>query len=184
MDEARIKRCIINVNHSGEFGAIRLYNVQLFIAQSLYPDLCETIMAIRDDENEHCELFESIMPRYNMVACRLRWIWAGAAYVMGLFSTITGKRGMMLCVKACEDSAHGHLKEQISYLEQRDSTLHDLIHYVDDQEQRHVELSMNTLESEPFSQWDNYRYRFFYALCQLTMWAATKGNSLRVRRYL
>ncbi|MFB2605040.1 demethoxyubiquinone hydroxylase family protein, partial [Rhizobium phaseoli] len=55
-------RCILKVNHAGEFGAVRIYGAQLLVARRLFPDMVPALEEMREDEIDHCRLFREAMP--------------------------------------------------------------------------------------------------------------------------
>ena len=86
MDNDEIIKQIINVNYAGEYGAIRLYKSQIMIAKMFHKGLIAPLIKILQDEQKHCEIFLKIMPQYDMVPCRLTWIWGVAGFFLGILS--------------------------------------------------------------------------------------------------
>jgi len=177
-------RNIINVNYAGEYGAIRLYRSHIFIAKFFYRDLVDTLKKIQNDEREHCKLFRNIMPEYNMTPCHLTIIWGLAGSALGLATALTGRRSLLLCVSAAEETAHTHLTSQIRYLEGYDTKLADIIRMVDAEEKNHISLSDKHLNIRPLSRFDKIRHDSIYKICQATMWIVTKGKSSELRKTL
>ena len=47
---------ILKVNHAGEYGAIRIYRAQLWMAQRLYPDVVAFLEETLSHEVHHCAI--------------------------------------------------------------------------------------------------------------------------------
>jgi 3-demethoxyubiquinol 3-hydroxylase len=183
-EDHQIIRSIINVNYAGEFGAIRLYSGQLFIARLLHPGMMNIIRTIRHDEKKHCALFRDIMPNYGMRSCRMTWIWAVAGSLLGIVTPLLGRRALLVSIKAAEDTAHEHLGAQIHYLQSRDERLALTIADVQTEEQKHVSISEQELGDSRISRYESLVYNSVYKLCQATMWVVTRGASSELKRSL
>jgi len=183
-NDISIIRNIINVNYAGEYGAIRLYRSHIFIAKLFYKDLVDTLKKIQYDEKHHCMLFRNIMPEYNMRPCKLTLIWGAAAYLLGIATALMGRRSLLLCVKAAEETAHAHLSSQIVFLKNIDPKLADTIHRIDIEEQKHVLFSKQLLADRKISKYEMYLYKIIENTCQLTMWLVTKGKSSELKKFL
>lgn len=175
-------RQIINVNYAGEFGAIRLYKAQIMIARLFHKDLVATLHQIRQDEQHHCDIFRQIMPNYHLRPCRLTWIWGVAGGFLGAITALLGRRALLICIKAAENTAHTHLAAQSVFLGQKDESLAAVITSIHKDEQNHVALSEAQLGSTPPSFFENLLYNTVYMLCQATMWVVTKGESAQLHK--
>jgi demethoxyubiquinone hydroxylase (CLK1/Coq7/Cat5 family) len=63
------------------------------------------------------------MPKYNMIPCRLTWIWGVAGYFLGMLTSILGSRHLLIYMKAAEKTAHSHLASQSEFLFGKDDEL-------------------------------------------------------------
>lgn len=183
-ENQQVIRNIINVNHAGEFGAVRLYSGQMLISKLLYPDMINIISKIRHDEKKHCALFLRIMPDYDMRPCRLTWIWAVAGFLMGITTPLLGRRGLLVSIKAAENTAHEHLETQIRFLESCDKKLASTISTVQIEELNHISISEAELGSAAISRYESVVYYIVYQLCQITMWIVTRGTSSQLKKAL
>ncbi|MEZ5691367.1 MAG: demethoxyubiquinone hydroxylase family protein [Rickettsiales bacterium] len=182
-NETTIKQ-IINVNYAGEYGAIRLYKAMILVANVFHKPLLTTLQTILSDEQKHCDIFRSIMPKYNMVPCRLTWIWGVAGFFLGIGTALLGKRSLLICVKAAENTAHSHLQAQSKFLANKDNDLTQIINDVHIEEHKHVELSEEGLKKGKRHFYEPFLYKAIYQICQATMWLVTKGESSNMRKTL
>ena len=63
---------ILKVNHAGEYGAIRIYRAQAWVARRIYPDLVAFLEETLRHEVLHCKMFREAMPqrvRARAVSC-------------------------------------------------------------------------------------------------------------------
>ena len=67
---------ICRVNHAGEFGAIRIYGAQVFVARRLWPDVVPDLEDMLADERRHCDLFRAAMPARQSRPCRVMRLWS------------------------------------------------------------------------------------------------------------
>jgi 3-demethoxyubiquinol 3-hydroxylase len=61
---------ILKVNHAGEYGAIRIYRAQVWMARRLYPDLVGFLQETLQHEIRHCSLFLNAMRERSARPCR------------------------------------------------------------------------------------------------------------------
>lgn len=107
---------IIKVNHAGEFGAVNIYRSQLFIARIFMKDLVPMIEEFLSDELRHLDIFWKEIQRRNGVKCKSYWLCGLGGYFMGFISALLGRRGIMACTWAVENTVVNHLHNQIIYL--------------------------------------------------------------------
>ena len=173
-------RQILNVNYSGEFGASNLYKAQIIIARILHKDLVEMLLEIKKDETHHCLLFKEEMKRYNMVPCKLTWIWGVAGFMLGFTTALLGRRALLLCINAAELTAHKHLESQIHFLNSCDTQLADVITAVNIQEEKHSSMAGIRLETKPLTRLDSLFHSTICKICNMTMWIVTRGESTKL----
>jgi ubiquinone biosynthesis monooxygenase Coq7 len=136
-------RRILKVNHAGEFGAIRIYNAQLFLARRLFPDIVPALTEMRDDEIEHCRIFFEAMPERRARPCRVMAFWSLGGYVLGIGTGLLGRNMIWICTEAVEATVHRHLEDQIAFLRDRDMQLHSLILSIQEQELAHLQHAVD-----------------------------------------
>jgi ubiquinone biosynthesis monooxygenase Coq7 len=108
---------ILKVNHAGEFGAINIYRSQIFFAKIFMRDLVPLLESFLNDEKRHLDIFWQEIQRRNGIKCKSYWLCGLGGFVMGLFSSLLGRKGIMACTWAVESVVINHLNEQIIYLE-------------------------------------------------------------------
>ncbi|PDS77413.1 demethoxyubiquinone hydroxylase family protein [Rhizobium sp. L43] len=137
-DRAVTVRRILKVNHAGEFGAIRIYGAQIWMARRLFPDIVPALCDMRDDEIEHCRLFRDAMPSRNARPCRVMAFWSLGGYLLGFLTALGGRNMVWICTEAVESTVHRHLEDQLAFLETRDPQLHGLIDSIQEEELAHL----------------------------------------------
>jgi ubiquinone biosynthesis monooxygenase Coq7 len=131
-------RRILKVNHAGEYGAIRIYRAQLWIARRWYPDLVDFLEETYGHEVAHCERFLGAMLSRFARPCRVMSLWGIGAYVLGLLTALMGRQGIWICTAAVEGTVHKHLDDQVHFLSDRDPELLNLIHEIQREEIMHL----------------------------------------------
>jgi len=111
---------ILKVNHAGEFGAINIYKAQILIGNLLSRDYVPTLQDMMQDEQRHLNIFWEEIQRRDGVRCKSYWLCGLGGWVMGLFSALLGKHGVMACTWAVESVVTEHLKCQLDYLQSKD----------------------------------------------------------------
>ncbi len=179
-DNKKVIKEILNVNYAGEFGACNLYKSQIFIAKVFQQDLLEMLLEIEKDEILHCKIFKHEMKKYNMVPCRLTWIWGVAGFLLGLTTALLGRRALLLGVSAAEMTAHKHLESQIHYLKEYDKDLSSVIVDINIHEKNHSNLADKFLAEKPISKLENTFHNIICKVCNITMWIVTRGESAKL----
>ncbi|WP_320200733.1 demethoxyubiquinone hydroxylase family protein (plasmid) [Agrobacterium sp. rho-13.3] len=172
-----IKR-ILKVNHAGEFGAIRIYTAQIFVARRLFPEIVADLEKMRDDEIDHCRLFLQAMPVRNARPCRVMTFWSVGGYVLGLLTALCGRNMVWICTEAVESTVHRHLEDQLTFLIHRDPELHTLIKSIQDQELAHLREAENQREK---GQAHSLFLPLISGLTNLMIWLSTWGDSSWMR---
>ncbi|XP_065573309.1 5-demethoxyubiquinone hydroxylase, mitochondrial-like [Artemia franciscana] len=118
---ARIKEIrdrVLRVDHAGELGADRIYAGQLAVLGNT--PAAKTIQHMWDQEKEHKEKFEELIPKYRARPTALLPIWNVAGWVLGAGSALLGKEAAMACTVAVESSIVEHYNSQIRELSRID----------------------------------------------------------------
>jgi ubiquinone biosynthesis monooxygenase Coq7 len=150
-DPAITIRCILKVNHAGEFGAIRIYGAQIAVARRLFPDIVSLLEKMRDDEIDHCRLFREAMRPRSAQPCRIMSLWSLGGYVLGFLTALGGRNTVWICTEAVESAVHRHLEDQLTFLASRDPHLHALIASIQEQELAHLHDAENNQERRGLS---------------------------------
>lgn len=175
-------RRILKVNHAGEYGAIRIYRAQIWVARwrcaEVVPFLEETLA----HEINHCALFRSAMPERNARPCRIMALWGNGGYVLGALTALMGRQGIWICTAAVEAAVHRHLQDQLFFLRDRDAELHGLILAIQDEELLHLHHAEDHITANGFSarlsDWIISRST------DVAIWLSTWGDSTRMKREL
>jgi ubiquinone biosynthesis monooxygenase Coq7 len=118
-DPALTVRRILKVNHAGEFGAIRIYGAQIWIARRLFPDIVPTLQEMREDEIDHCRRFRDAMPSRNARPCRVMAFWSLGGLLLGFLTALGGRNMVWICTEAVESTVHRHLEDQLAFANER-----------------------------------------------------------------
>ncbi|EGF93517.1 ubiquinone biosynthesis protein COQ7 [Asticcacaulis biprosthecium C19] len=148
---ARAISRILKVNHAGEFGAIRIYRAQLWVARLWHPDLVAFLCKTLDHELDHCRKFREAMPHRGTRPCAAMPAWGLGGYALGFVTAMMGANAVLVCTKAVEQTVHRHLEEQIHYLSGRDEPLRDMILAIQVEENAHLHHAVTNLQPSPFN---------------------------------
>ncbi|MBB4290105.1 ubiquinone biosynthesis monooxygenase Coq7 [Rhizobium leguminosarum] len=172
-------RRILKVNHAGEFGAIRIYRAQIWMARRLFPDIVPALCDMRNDEIEHCRLFRDAMPSRHAKPCRVMAFWSLGGYLLGFLTALGGRNMVWICTEAVESTVHRHLEDQLASLDTRDPQLHGLIASIQEEELAHLS------EAEKNQTRHGVSYALLLpivaALTDLMIWLSTWGDSSWMR---
>src|SRR5262249_21987468 len=95
-DKLTITR-ILKVNHAGEYGAIRIYRAQAWVARRLYPDVVPFLEATLAHEVRHCSMFRDAMPMRGARPCRVMSLWGNGGLILGFLTSLLGRQGIWIC---------------------------------------------------------------------------------------
>lgn len=138
-DPALTVRRILKVNHAGEFGAIRIYGAQIWMARRLFPDIVPPLQEMREDEIDHCRLFREAMPSRDARPCRVMAFWSLGGFLLGFLTALGGRNMIWICTEAVESTVHRHLDDQLAFLQTGDRELYRLIASIQEQELAHLQ---------------------------------------------
>lgn len=173
---------ILKVNHAGEYGAIRIYRAQIWMARRWYPDIAGSLEEILDHEIKHCSMFIDAMPERNARPCRIMALWGNGGLLLGFLTALLGRQGVWICTAAVEAAVHRHLEDQLHYLRQRDPALHSLILDIQVEELQHLNHAEARIAARTGLS------RFLSAVIakatDLAIWLSTWGDSTKMLREL
>jgi ubiquinone biosynthesis monooxygenase Coq7 len=173
---------ILKVNHAGEYGAIRIYRAQIYVARRRYPDVVPFLEETLGHEIRHCTLFRNAMPQRNARPCRIMSLWGNGGLVLGFLTALLGRRGIWICTAAVEATVHRHMQDQLHYLRDRDPELHSLIVAIQHEELMHLshaEARIGTATS-----WSQLMNTFISNITDAVIWLSTWGDAARMARDL
>jgi 3-demethoxyubiquinol 3-hydroxylase len=180
-DQRTIAR-ILKVNHAGEYGAIRIYRAQIWVARRLYPDLVPFLQETLGHEVNHCALFRAAMVPRGARPCRVMSLWGNGGYVLGFLCALLGRQGIWICTAAVEGAVHRHLQDQLHFLRARDRDLHDIILSIQHEELMHLtHAEMRLTASTPITRLLSGSITI---ATDIVIWLSTWGASTRMAREL
>ena len=108
----------IRVDHAGERGAVKIYEVQLLALNTLVKDeaLKKTIEEMKVHEKEHSDFFEEEIKKRNIKPTKFLPLWDLLGVGLGFGSTLLGKKAAMLCTASVEEVIDKHYLDQINQL--------------------------------------------------------------------
>jgi 3-demethoxyubiquinol 3-hydroxylase len=174
---------ILKVNHAGEYGAIRIYRAQLWLARRLYTDIVGFLEDTLDHEIQHCAMFRDAMRARNARPCRAMILWGNGGYALGFLTALIGRKGIWICTAAVEATVHRHLEEQLGFLLTRDPDLHRLISAIQEQELLHLRYAEQGIGKHS-TWWGGALSAIIAATTEVLIWLSTWGDSTRLRRAL
>jgi 3-demethoxyubiquinol 3-hydroxylase len=173
----RITANILRVNHAGEYGAIRIYQGQLWVAKWRAADLVPTLREILDHEKRHRTLFSSLMKAHSITPCRTLAIWGVGGFSLGLVTGLLGRQAILTCTAAVERIVHRHLDDQLRWLGESEPDITEAIAAVQAEELGHLDWAESG-RSRPGGALDGL---IAFATGTL-IWLSTYGASGRMRK--
>lgn len=175
----RTRRRILRVNAAGEAGAIAIYSAQLLAARLMRTPTKTFLRAARGHEVDHHRRFLLAMNERGLSPCPGTVLWVSGGWLLGLISLLGGERGIMACTAAIETTVHGHLHEQIRFLQQRDPKLAAVIESVRVEEEEHLEHGLAGYD--PDCRVARAFTGVVSGVTEVLIWFATFGDSARLR---
>ena len=180
VDRRTISR-ILKVNHAGEYGAIRIYRAQLWMARRLHSPLVPFLDETLSHEIDHCRRFRAAMPSRQSRPCGAMGLWGLGGIGLGVVTALMGRNAIYACTKAVEQTVHHHLDAQLLFLAGRDAELHDLIADIQSEEQRHLAHASLHLTPSPLNGAIEAVVNLATAV---VIWLSTQGAVSRMERAL
>jgi ubiquinone biosynthesis monooxygenase Coq7 len=180
-DRVTIAR-ILKVNHAGEYGAIRIYRAQRWLARRLYPDIVNFLDETLCHEIQHCARFRDAMSRRKTGPCRAMILWGNGGFLLGFVTALLGRQGVWICTAAVESTVHRHLEEQLHFLVGKDPDLHGLIAAIQEQELMHLNHADERISAN--TAWIRALSATIAGTTEALIWLSTWGDSRRLRRSL
>lgn len=173
---------IVKVDHGGEFGAIRIYQAQIWIARRFYPDTSAALEDILHNEIRHCAAFQDAMPARGARPCRLMRLWSVGGFLLGISTAILGRQAIWICTSAVEHAVHRHMNDQLVFLQRRDPELRDIVAAIQRDELSHLATADAQAHSATIIR--AILHRLVFLVTDIVIWLSTSGDSSRMRRAL
>ena len=173
---------ILKVNHAGEYGAIRIYRAQIWVARRRCPDVVPFLEETLGHEIEHCASFRGAMPARGARPCRVMALWGNGGLVLGFVTACLGRRSIWICTAAVEAAVHRHMSDQLLFLRDRDPALHSIISAIHVEELMHLSHAETRIERE--TSWSRLLGGFIAQATDVAIWLSTWGDSTRMAREL
>ena len=171
---------ILRVNYAGEYGAIRIYGAQIFVARRLHPAVVPFLVETLSHERRHAATFRELMWPRGTRPCRAMPVWGMGGTLLGLLTGLLGVNAIMICTEAVERTVHAHLNKQLGFLGERDPVLSDAIRAVRDEEVGHHDHAHATRTS--FGPAARALDAFVAGTTRLLIWCSTYGALTRMRQ--
>lgn len=173
---------ILKVNHAGEYGAIRIYRAQAWVARRLYPDVVGFLEETLSHEIRHCSLFQKAMQVRSARPCRVMSLWGNGGLILGFVTALLGRQGIWICTAAVEAAVHRHLDDQLQFLRGRDDELQTLIHSIQHEELGHLNYAQERIASKAV--WTRGLRAMIAGTTDAVIWLSTWGESARMAQEL
>jgi ubiquinone biosynthesis monooxygenase Coq7 len=177
-----VVRCIIQVNHAGENGAIAIYRQQIAKAKARYPDLLPWLEETLGHEQTHRDRFLKLMPARGARPCPAMAVWSVGGWLLGRGTGLLGRQSVMVCTAAVERTVHAHLVQQIAYLQVHDPAVADTVREIQRDEDAH--LAYAEARHDPGRPAARFLAALIAAITDFLILIATRGDSWRLARVL
>jgi 3-demethoxyubiquinol 3-hydroxylase len=173
---------VLKVNHAGEYGAIRIYRAQIWVARQFYPDLIGFLEETLAHEIDHCAKFRQAMPDRDARPCRVMALWGNGGLILGFVTALMGRQAIWICTAAVESAVHRHLDDQLDFLHDRDTALHALINSIQGEELSHLEHARQRIVNRGLL--STLLDRFISRTTDAVIWLSTWGDSAKMAKEL
>ena len=134
---------IIRVDHSGERGAMKIYEGQLLALKTIKQDndLRDKIEKMKEKEKEHLEYFEKEIQKRKIKPTYLLPLWDVMGVALGFGTALLGKKAAMLCTASVEEVIEDHYQNQLKKLGNDEINLKAQIEKFKDEEIDHKNIA-------------------------------------------
>ncbi len=105
---------IIRVDQAGEYGAVRIYEGQLWVLGRSAAAPVIRRMAVK--EREHLATFNALIAERRVRPTALQPVWHVAGFALGAASALLGAKAAMACTAAVEEVIDQHYGRQVEVL--------------------------------------------------------------------
>jgi 3-demethoxyubiquinol 3-hydroxylase len=128
---------ILKVDHAGEHGAVNVYRAQTLLAKWRAPSLVPELLEFIGHEKRHRALIGDRMLARGVRRCRSYHLCGFGGIVLGLVTGLIGATAIAATTEAIESVVLRHMQEQLQVLRDSDSSAHDAIAAIIQDEQSH-----------------------------------------------
>ena len=124
--EAADAESMIRVDHAGEYGAVRIYDGQLAVAQLSFwgrGRARDDIRHMAEQERRHLATFDQLVRARQVRPTVLHPLWHVAGFALGAATAFLGERAAMACTVAVEEVIDEHYRSQTEQLGDSDPAL-------------------------------------------------------------
>lgn len=107
---------MLKLNHLGEHIAINIYCAQVRICRFTAPHLLPMLKDFLAHETRHLNIFAAELADRGAPRCKAFALMGFAGFLLGCFTAMLGKTGVMACTAAVETVVLNHLQQQLEYL--------------------------------------------------------------------
>jgi ubiquinone biosynthesis monooxygenase Coq7 len=107
---------MLKLNHLGEFIAVNIYCAQLRVCRFTAPHLVRMLEDFLTHETRHMRLFAAELADRRTARCKAFTLLGFSGFLLGFFTALLGKTGVMACTAAVETVVLHHLQHQLDYL--------------------------------------------------------------------
>lgn len=107
---------MLKLNHLGEHIAINIYCAQVRVCRFTAPQLLPMLEDFLAHETRHLNIFAAELADRGTPRCKAFALLGFAGFLLGFFTALLGKTGVMACTAAVETVVLNHLQHQLEYL--------------------------------------------------------------------
>jgi ubiquinone biosynthesis monooxygenase Coq7 len=109
---------MIRVDHAGEYGAVRIYEGQLAVFDTLNrtSKAADAIRSMAQAEERHLKTFDRLVNERKVRPTALEPVWRMAGFALGAATALMGEKAAMACTAAVEEVIDEHYASQLDRL--------------------------------------------------------------------
>jgi ubiquinone biosynthesis monooxygenase Coq7 len=175
---------ILRVDHAGEYGAIRIYRAQRWLAAWRAANLLPFLDRTLDDECRHRVAFEHLMRERKLRPCRTLAFWGLGGSLLGLVTGALGSPAILVCTAAVERTVHKHLEAQALWLERHDPEIAKVLLAIMVEEMEHLQFAETHRAVSSQFGWPRVLDATIAAATEALIWLSTYGAASRMARQI
>jgi ubiquinone biosynthesis monooxygenase Coq7 len=135
---------MLRVDHAGETAAVAIYEAQIavFEKKNKNSDFINLLKHMLEQEKNHLETFNQLLPEYNVQKSRLNVLWKVAGTVLGTMTAMIGEKMAMACTESVETVIDEHYSEQSATIMNKNDQLLQIIEKFRLEELEHRDLAL------------------------------------------
>lgn len=131
---------MLRVDHTGEYGARRIYDGQLAVLGR--GPAAPVIREMAEAEQAHLDAFDTLLADRRVRPTLLSPVWHVAGFALGAGSALLGERAAMACTVAVEEVIEEHYEGQVRKLGDDEADLRRTLEAFGADEARHRETGL------------------------------------------